>query len=265
MNIPSSIYWVATWSLYKREVRRFLKVIFQTLATPVITTGLYLLIFGASIGSQIQNIGDQPYIAFIIPGLVMMATLRNTFDNATGSIVAAKYCGEMEDLKISPFSPAQIAWAHGLGSLTRGLLVGLTSLAIGAISYRVVLEEWLIIQHPVLLIIYLCLGGLAFAHLGLSVSMHAKSFDQISGLNTFLLLPLIYLGGVFFSLEHLHPFWQKVSQANPILYLVNGVRYAILGEADIPMNISMAVTVGTALVFYLTALRALKKGNYHRW
>ena len=237
-------------ALFFREVRRFMRVIFQTLATPLINTTLYLLIFGVSIGRQISNIHDYPYLAFLIPGLVMMGTLRNAFDNATGSIVTAKFCGELEDLRIVPLSPVQIAWANGLGSLVRGLLVGGVTLCIGILFYGLHQEEFLTIQYPFLMFILLSFGGFGFAQLGLAVSMISKSFEHVNAINTFILLPLIYLGGVFFSLDHLHPFWQGLSQMNPLLYLVNGLRYAMLGASDIPIERALVVTLFTTIFFH---------------
>ncbi len=143
------------YGLLKREIRRFLKVIFQTLATPLISTTLYLLIFGLSIGKEIRNIQDYPYLAFLIPGLCMMATLRNAFENASGSIVTAKFCGELEDLKMVPLSPSQITWALGLGGLIRGALVGSLTLAIGSFFFWYTQGSFLTIQHPFLLLIFL--------------------------------------------------------------------------------------------------------------
>lgn len=253
------------YGLFKREIRRFLKVIFQTLATPLISTTLYLLIFGLSIGKEIRNIQDYPYFAFLIPGLCMMATLRNAVENASGSIVTAKFCGELEDLKMVPLSPSQITWAIGLAGLVRGGLVGGLTLMIGYFFFWFTEGHPLPIENPLHLITFLFFGGLAFAHLGLAIAMLAKNFEQVSAVNTFILLPLIYLGGVFFSLDHLHPFWQTFSKLNPLLYMVNGVRYGILGISDVSIEKSLIITIGTWLCFHLLAIYSLKKGSYQRW
>lgn len=267
MNEPIQVNlrWGPFFSLFIREIRRFLKVIFQTIATPLISTTLYLLIFGVSIGREIASIQDFSYLAFLIPGLVMMATLRNAFENASGSIVTSKFCGELEDLRMVPLSAVQITWANGLGALVRGLIVGGITLFIGDLFYLWEYQQHLPFEHPWILVIFSILGGLAFAHLGLAVSMFSKTFEEVNAVNTFILLPLIYLGGVFFSLAQLHPFWQTVSKFNPLLYLVNGLRYGLLGIADVNIGFALVVVIFTFLGFHLLAIWSLKKGSYHRW
>lgn len=259
------LFWVPFFALFSREIQRFFKVIFQTLGTPVINTGLYLLIFGVSLGEQIRIGFDLPYLAFLIPGLVTMGVLRNAFDNSSGSIITSKFCGELEDLRISPLSPSQIAWANGLGGLCRGLIVGLITLLIGQIFYYFYIGSFLSIQNPLSLCFFLFTSGLSFANLGLCIAMRAKTLEHVSAISTFVLLPFIYLGGIFFSLDLLHPFWRQVSLANPLLYLVNGVRYGILGISDIDiLSCSIVATLST-IIFHLLALSSLKKGSYHRW
>lgn len=260
-----NLIWTPFYALLKREIHRTLKVVFQTLATPLISTLLYLLIFGVSIGGQIQEIHGFSYLAFLIPGLVMMGALRNAFDNASGSIITSKFCGELEDLRIVPLSPFQIAWGNGLAATLRGVVVGTLTLAIGILFYWLTYDQVIPIAHPFLLLFFLTGGGFAFAQLGLAVSMYCTHFEQVSAVNTFILLPLIYLGGVFFALSHLHPFWQNLSSLNPILYLVNGVRFSILGTSDIPFMQSIIVTCGTLALFHFFALWSLHFGSYRRW
>ena len=264
-NTSYDLLWIPFYSLLSREVRRFMRVIYQTLATPLITSTLYLFIFGISIGKEIRSIQNYPYLAFLVPGLAMMSLLRNAFDNSSGTIVISKFCGELEDMRMVPLSPTQIIWAHGIASLIRGTMVGALTLLVGALFYLATTGEPMPIAHPALLLFFTVLGGLAFAHLGLTVAMYANSFDQVSALNTFILMPLIYLGGVFFSLEHLHPFWQIASQFNPLLYYINGVRYALLGITDVSVTTAVIVSVVTWLGFYCSAYRALKTGSYGRW
>lgn len=260
-----NLSWVPFYALFKREIRRFFKVIFQTLGTPIINTSLYLLIFGVSLGEQIRVGFDLPYLAFLIPGLVTMGVLRNAFDNSSGSIITSKFCGELEDLRISPLSASQIAWANGLGGLCRGLIVGFLTLVIGQIFYLLYLGSYLSIQNPLSLCFFLFTSGLSFANLGLCIAMQAKTIEHVSAISTFILLPFIYLGGIFFSLDLLHPFWRIASLANPLLYLVNGVRYGILGISDIDISVCAIVACITTLVFHLLALLSLEKGSYHRW
>lgn len=257
--------WIQFKSLFNREVSRFLRVIYQTIATPLISTTLYLLIFGVSIGKEIQTLPGVTYLAFLIPGLVMMTALRNAFDNTLGSVASSKFCGELEDLKMAPLSGPQIAWAFGLSSVLRGVLVGGVTLLIGYLFYWISEEAVLQIRHPVIFLLFIFLGSLAFGHLGMTITIFAGHFEQVNAINTFVLLPLIYLGGVFFSLDQLHPFWQTLSRFNPLLYIVNGVRYGMLGVSDVDVRLALAVTFFTWGFSYLVALYALKRGSYQRW
>lgn len=252
-------------ALLYREVRRSFKIFYQTIATPLISTGLYLLIFGVSIGKEIKDIHHFSYLAFLIPGLMMMSNLRNTFENAMGSIVVMRFCGELEELRMLPISPTQIAWGNGLGALLRGLIVGYLTLLLGMIFYWFTNGEILTIQHPWLCLLFLVLSGLSFAHLGLTISMYATNFEHINAVNTFILLPLIYLGGVFFSLEQLHPYWQTLSKLNPLLYMVNGLRYSVLGISDVNIETALVVSICSFLALHLMAIRSLQNGLYSRW
>lgn len=260
-----NLVWIPFFMLLQREVHRFLKVMAQTLVTPMVNSSLYLLIFGVSLGSSIQLSSGVSYLAFLIPGLVMMGCLNNAFQNSSSSVVGAKFAGDMEDFKVAPLSYQQIVWAMSLAGVLRGLIVGLITYIIGLIFFYVVGGHVLTIAHPFALIFFLIVGGLAFAKLGISVAFWAKTFDQLSAVGGFVLLPLIYLGGVFFSLENLHPFWKTLSQFNPLLYMINGVRYGILGVSDVDMGFAALISLVSLVVFHLLALRSLKKGSFVRW
>ncbi len=262
---PPQLRWIPFIGLLNREIHRFLKIVFQTIMTPLITVTLYILIFGASIGRELPSIDQYPYIAFLIPGLIMMSVIRNAFHNSAGSIITSKFCGEMDDFRIAPLSPTQIIWANTLASTLRGTLIGGLTLLIGVIFYAIDQKELFPFHHPFLGITFMVAGGLAYATLGLTISIFARTFDHVNAINTFVLLPLIYLGGVFFSIEHLHPFWQTVSRLNPLLYLVNGMRYSMLGISDIDVQQALLVTFGSLILFHLIAIWSLKKGSYHRW
>lgn len=257
--------WDSFLALYRREMKRFLKVIFQTVFTPLITSTLYLLIFGVSLGSRIEL--DQPtsYLAFLIPGLVMMGVLNNAFQNSSSSIVSGKFSGDLEDLKVVPLTPQMIIWAMSIGGLTRGLLVGAITFLVGAVFLYVVEGTIASVAHPFWLLFFLVVGGLTFAKLGIAIAFFAKSFDQLSAVGAFVLIPLIYLGGVFFSLQGLHPFWQTVSQFNPVLYLINGVRFGLLGVADVGIERAAVVSLVFLIVFHFLGLRSLRTGDYQRW
>lgn len=251
--------------LYYKELRRFNKVIIQTVLTPLITSSLYLLIFGISLGKNIQLLDQIPYLAFIIPGLVMMGILNNAYQNSSTSIISGKFSGDLQDLKVTPLNFHQIIWALALGGLTRGVLVGGITFLVGQFFYHQQFDQLIGVSHPFYLVVFSILGGLSFAIMGLSVAFWAKSFDQLSALSSFILTPLIYLGGVFFSLENLHPTWQALSKFNPLLYFISGVRYGILGKTDVSLSLALFITLAFLIFVYFLALRSLKNANFSRW
>jgi ABC-2 type transport system permease protein len=253
------------FSLFRREYSRFMKVIVQTVITPIVSSALYLMIFGVSLGRNIQLKDQLPYLSFLIPGLVMMSCLNNSFQNSSSSIITSKFSGDLEDLKVTPFSPIQIILAMTLAAMLRGLMVGLITFAVGEASYFWMYGEPLNIAHPLVLAAFLILGSLAFANFGLVVAFWAKSFDQVSAITGFVLMPLIYLGGVFFSVDNLPPLWKSVSLVNPLLYMINGVRYGILGKADVDPVTAFLITVVAFGLTLALALRSLKKGSFQRW
>jgi ABC-2 type transport system permease protein len=252
-------------TLYYREIQRFLKVIVQTIFAPVVSSSLYLLIFGVSLGDKITLSDGTSYLAFLIPGLVMMSVLNNAYQNTSSSIVSGKFGGDLEDWRIVPLSSHGILWALSLGGLTRGLVVGIITLLVGEAFFYVMQGELFFPTQPLLLILFLVIGGLSFSMFGISVAFWAKTFDHVSGVGSFVILPLIYLGGVFFSLEGLHPFWQSLSKVNPLLYFINGVRYSTLGISDVGVWPSLAVSTVSMFVFYVVALRVLRRAQYTRW
>lgn len=195
----------------------------------------------------------------------MMSCLNNSFQNTSSSIVSSKFSGDLEDLKVAPLSSAQIILALSLAAMIRGLLVGSVTFLVGELAYYWMNESWMVIQHPFLLLAFLVLGSLTFANFGISVAFWARNFDQLSAVSGFILLPLIYLGGVFFSVDNLPPFWKTISLGNPLLYMINGVRYGMLGVADVAPGRALAVA---ALAFILTqvwALRTLQRSSFQRW
>lgn len=257
--------WTPFFTLYIREVKRFFKVSVQTVFSPLVSSSLYLLIFGVSLGGSIHLEHNTSYLAFLIPGLIMMSVLNNAFQNTSSSIVSGKFSGDLEDWKVSPLQEFEILAALALGGLSRGLLVGLVTFFTGEVFYYIINGELLVVAQPLWLFIFLCLGGVSFALFGVSIAFWARTFDQLSAINSFVLLPLIYLGGVFFSIKSLHPIWQMISQMNPMLYFINGVRYGILGLSDVDVFYALIVSAVSCLFFYAIAYRSLKKGSYARW
>ena len=257
--------WIQFSGLFKREVTRFCKIPLQTLGAPIVNSSLYLLIFGVSLGHSIHLENNLSYLAFLIPGLIAMSIIKNAFDNATSSIMGQKYVNELQDCRTSPLTLQQLCFAKGLSSLTRGLLVGLITYLVGQIFFLIFHERFLIIHDSLIFIYFAVFGGFAFGNLGIAIGMWSKSFEHVGAVSMLILLPLIYLGGVFFSLENAHPFWQAISHINPLYYIINGIRYGILGTSDISFSLAASVTFFFFVVCYFLALISLRKGsNYMR-
>ncbi len=253
------------YTLFRREIKRFLKVIIQTVVSPVISSFLYLLVFGVSLGSSVQLKSGLNYLSFLIPGLMVMGLINNAFQNSSSSIVTSKFSGDLEDIRVAPIPRSYIIWAMGLGSVVRGTLVALVTGLVGLLFHYIQLHELLAVEHPFWLIYFFFVGGFIFSFLGIFVAVLSNTFDQLSAFSTFILLPLTYLGGVFISIDSLHPVWQTLSQFNPLFYLINGFRYAVLGQADVALLTSVIVSFFAVLVTYGLAQYALKKGSFSRW
>ncbi len=252
-------------TLFMREIKRFMKVVVQTVVTPFVSSFLYLLVFGVSLGSQMRVHGGVPYLAFLIPGLMMMGLMNNAFQNSASSIVSSKFSGDLEDIRVAPITNQQIIWALSLGGVVRGGLVAFVTYLVGAVFYYLEQREVLAILHPVALIYFVIMGGLIFGMIGIAVAFWASNFDQLSAFSAFVLLPLTYLGGVFISVESLHPFWQMVAKLNPLLYLINGLRYGVLGVSDVDVALAVILSLIGFVVFYGVSLLALRKGSFQRW
>lgn len=252
-------------TLFEREIKRFMKVVVQTVVTPFVSSFLYLLVFGVSLGSQVELHAGIPYLAFLIPGLMMMGLMNNAFQNSSSSIVSSKFSGDLEDIRVAPISNQQIIWAMSLGGVVRGALVALVTYVVGTLFYYLQKGQLLTIEHPFILIYFVVMGGLIFGMLGIAVAFWANSFDQLSAFSAFVLLPLTYLGGVFISIESLHPFWQVVAKLNPLLYLINGLRYGVLGVSDVELYQSVLLSLLGFVGFYGVSLWSLRKGSFQRW
>lgn len=223
--------WVAFQTIVMKEIRRFTRIWVQTLVPPVITMTLYFVIFGQLIGSRIGEMGGVSYMQFIVPGLIMMSSLTNAFANVASSFYSTKFAKNVEELLISPTSPHIIILGYVTGGMARGLCVGIlvTMVALSFVAFEV--HSWFII------VLTLCMTTATFALGGLINAVFARSFDDISIIPTFVLTPLTYLGGVFYSLTLLPPFWQWVSKLNPIVYMINGFRYGFLGISDVTVGL----------------------------
>ena len=245
----------AYMTIVRKEVIRFLRIWPQTFLPSVITTVLYFLIFGTFIGSQIKAVGDVSYMAFIVPGLVMMAILNGSFQNIAFSFFQLKFMKTIEEILVSPMPAWTVVLGYVTGALLRGLVIGAL---VFASAY---MFEFIPVKHPFLAVLIASTTAVLFALAGLVNAIYAKGFDGINIIPTFVIIPLTYLGGVFYSLSLLPPFWQTISLANPVLYMVNAFRYSILGFSDIPFVTSMAVLFGCMLCMFTWVLYLFKTGK----
>ncbi|MGC2870241.1 ABC transporter permease [Pasteurella multocida subsp. multocida] len=246
--------WVAFQTIVMKEIRRFTRIWVQTLVPPVITMTLYFVIFGQLIGSRIGEMGGVSYMQFIVPGLIMMSSLTNAFANVASPFYSTKFAKNVEELLISPTSPHIIILGYVTGGMARGLCVGIlvTMVALSFVAFEV--HSWFII------VLTLCMTTATFALGGLINAVFARSFDDISIIPTFVLTPLTYLGGVFYSLTLLPPFWQWVSKLNPIVYMINGFRYGFLGISDVTVGYTFGVLIAFMVCLYTLAYYLISRG-----
>jgi ABC-2 type transport system permease protein len=245
-------------SLIRREVTRFIKIKRQTLGGPLLETFLYIAVFGAALGSRIHHLHGYRYIIFVIPGLIMMAWATNAFANNSSSILQQKFSRAIDDQLSSPASPVELLLGFSLGGFLRGLLVT----SITYIVALILVGEPM--AHPLVLIPSLALVGLFFAQAGVLVGVRAQQFDDVALYQTFVLQPLIMLGGVFYSASLLPEPFSTLSQFNPVFYMIALVRYGFIGfhETSIPISF-VALAVATAIVFAIN-LRIFIRGSYLR-
>jgi ABC-2 type transport system permease protein len=252
----SSLNMIALRTIARREVARILRIWAQTLVPPAITMTLYFLIFGKLIGSRIGVMGGFDYMDFIVPGLVMMSVIQNAYGNISSSFFGAKFGRHVEELLVSPMPNWVILGGYVAGGVLRGLMVGII---VGVIA---MLFTHVRVPHPLVTISTVLLGATIFSLAGFINAVYAKKFDDIAIIPTFILTPLTYLGGVFYSVRVLPEWAQAATQANPIFYMVNAFRYGLLGVAAIDMPLWSAYAVMLAFVVALTAvgLWLLKRG-----
>lgn len=229
--------WIGLWTMTRKETLRIFRIWSQTLLPSVISTSLYFLIFGSFIGSRIGLIGEVTYLQFIIPGLVMMSVITNAYSNVVASVFSAKFQRNIEELLVSPLTSTVILLGYIIGGVIRGVLVGILVFLVSL--YFTPLP----VTHPWIVVSTILGTAILFSLLGFVNAVFARKFDDIAIVPTFVLTPLTYLGGVFYSVHHLPAFWQKVSFFNPILYLVNSFRYGFLGISDISVSASL-ITMG---------------------
>ncbi len=252
MNTNANLVALAT--IARREVMRILRIWTQTLIPPAITMTLYFLIFGGLIGSRVGKMGGMEYMQFIVPGLVMMSVIQNSYGNVSSSFFSSKFGRYVEELLVSPMPNWVILTGYVTGAVLRGVLVGAIVLCIAMLFTRVH------IPHPLVTLSAVLLGATIFSLAGFINAVFAKKFDDVAIVPTFILTPLTYLGGVFYSISLLPPWAQAATHANPIFYMVNAFRFGLLGQSDVPLWMAYALMLGFVVVLATIALTLLKKG-----
>lgn len=269
MQVPAgkqgNLFWVPFFFVFYKETRRFKSVFIETVLGPVISTTLYIIVFGMAMSSQLEGPNSLPYIAFLLPGLIMMSCLNQSFHGTTAAFVTAKYTGEIEDYARLPISSNQLLIGFILGGWLRGMVISFFNLIVGSLAYYYLYQSWVPLEHPFFLLIFLSLGGLTFSCLGAAIGVWAQNHEHISAIGIFILAPLIFLGGVFFSVKNFSSFWKTVSSFNPIFYMINGTRYSFLGLSDVPVLTCLGVSIASVVAIYFIAYYLCNKVNFQRW
>ncbi len=252
MNIKIGV--VSLLTIARREVLRIFRIWLQTLLPPAITMTLYFIIFGKIIGSQIQGINGFTYMEFIIPGIIMMAVIINSYSNVVASFFGAKFLRSIEEILVSSTPCTVIIVGYVIGGVTRGLVIGIV------ITIVSMFFSDLHIHNLGIVFLFIILTSAVFSLAGMINAIFAEKFDDIAIFPTFVLTPLTYLGGVFYSISLLPDFWQTVSRFNPVLYMVSGFRYGFLGVSDISVSFGLGMLVVFMLVLFFINLYLIRKG-----
>jgi len=253
--VSSRPMWVGYKTIVRKEITRILRIWGQTIVPPAITMTLYFIIFGELIGRRIGEMGGFTYMQYIVPGLVIMSVITNSYGNMVSSFFGAKFGKHIEELLISPLPNWVILAGYVTGALTRGLMVGAVVMLVSLFFTRIE------VQHPLVMFTVLLLTAIVFALAGMVNAIFAQNFDDIAIIPTFVLAPLTYLGGVFYSIALLPEFWQRVSVINPILYMVNGFRYGMLGVSDVSLVMTYSVIVVAGALLFMCCLVLLNRGT----
>ena len=247
--------WVGYKTIVRKEITRILRIWGQTIVPPAITMTLYFIIFGELIGRRIGEMGGFTYMQYIVPGLVIMSVITNSYGNMVSSFFGAKFGKHIEELLISPLPNWIILAGYVTGALMRGMMVGAVVMVVSLFFTRIE------VQHPLVMFTVLLLTATVFALAGMVNAIFAQNFDDIAIIPTFILAPLTYLGGVFYSIALLPEFWQKVSVVNPILYMVNGFRYGMLGVSDVSLVMTYSVILIAGAILFGLCLFLLNRGT----
>lgn len=242
------------WTLFYKEMLRFYKVALQTVLAPVVTALLYLLVFASTFKNQPDVLPGVPYVAFLVPGLMMMSMIQNAFANSSSSLAQSKIAGNLIFILLSPLSAFEFCLAFVGASVVRAFFVA------GGIYLISIIFVSLPVRHPWYLLAFATVGSAALGSLGVIAGVWAERFDQLAGFQNFVVMPLSFLSGVFYSLRSLPPFWQDLSRINPLLYMIDGFRYGFFGAADVRPFFSLVVVFVFFVVVSFMALVLVKRG-----
>ena len=248
------VNWLGTWTLAEREVRRFMNVWSQTILGPVITAGLFLVIFSIAIGPGRPDVMGVPFVVFLVPGLLTMTVIQNAFANTSSSMAGAKVQGNIVDTLMPPLSAAEILAGYLAGGVVRGLVVAIVIGAGGMIFLDMGLER------PLWALAFIVLGAVLMGALGLLAGIYAQKFDQLAAITNFIITPLAFLSGTFYSLEAMPRLLQVLSHANPVFYVIDGVRFGVLGVSDANPWLGLVIVAATAAAVSALAWRWLDRG-----
>ena len=241
-------------ALTEKETTRFIRIWTQTIIPPLLTSVLFILIFGVSLGSQIKEMGGVGYIQFILPGLLMMGVILSAYSNTSTSLFISKFQGSVQELLLAPLSYWEIIVAYTIAGVLRGILVGVGVLLVGILFAQVTVFSYGYLLYFIIMI------SLLFCFAGIATGLWATNFDKMMVFATFLITPLTWLGGVFYSIHTLPPLWQHLARLNPILYMVDGFRYSFLGRSDVWVGYSAVMVLVLTVGFFWLCVWMFKKG-----
>jgi len=247
--------WVACYTLFRKEIARFVKVWLQTVLAPIITAILFLLVFGHVLAGRVEVFDGVSYSAFLIPGLLMMTVIQNAFANTSSSLIQSKVMGSLIFILLPPFSAFELFLAYIGAAIMRGIAVGVGVFLLAIFYVKVPIDNFFII------LLFAILGSYVMGGLGLIAGMMAEKFDQIAAFQSFLIMPLTFLSGVFYSINSLPPIWQALSKWNPFFYMIDGFRYGFFGQSDQPVLISAIAMVVAAVVVTVICVSMLHNGQ----
>lgn len=250
----TSINWLGLWTLYKREVWRFLKVINQTLLAPIITTLLFLAILILAMGGETRMVHGIKFDLFLAPGLIMMAVVQNAFANTSSSLMLMKIQGVLIDLLMPPLKGPEITFSFVMGGVTRGLMVGVV------VAIAIYMFVPFPIEHPFFMLFHILAASMMLALLGLITGIWSQSFDQLSAITNYLVTPLSFLSGTFYSIRDLPPMWYEICHYNPFFYMIDGIRYAFLGVSDGSPQTGVIVLLACNVVLWFITQRLITSG-----